>query len=174
MAHHTLAFRHLSPLVWSATTRSFFWILSFLLCSTELYRARSHTVLCPRNMNLNAPLSESLSIFPAPGRAQRSVLIQTRPPRENCSIFFAIIDTDDPAQHPTRAPCRPYAKYIGVFHNHARQTNDVSRPTVTFIFESFSAFKRTKKVYYNGTTHELSLILQQKKPFSSQTLTRTK
>ena len=46
--------------------------------------------------------------FPAPGRAQRSVLIQTRPPRENCHFFFAIIDTDDPAQHPTRAPCPPY------------------------------------------------------------------
>ena len=46
---------------------------------------------------------------------------------------------------------------IGVFHNHARQTNDVSRPTVTFIFESFSAFKRTKKVYHSASTHELSL-----------------
>ena len=74
-----------------------------------------------------------------------------------------------------RVPLAAHATVdIGVFHNHARQTNDVSRPTVTFIFESFSAFKRTKKVYYNGTAHELSLILQQKKPFSSQTLTRTK
>ena len=61
---------------------------------------------------------------------------------------------------PLAPPTPPDSLY---FHNHARQTNDVSRPTVTFIFESFSAFKRTKKVYYNGTAHELSLILQQKK-----------
>ena len=88
--------------------------------STELYHSGSETVLCPNNMNseFSAHLSEHL--FCAMARAA-CVLIQTRPPRENCSIFFAIIDTDDPAQHPTRAPCRPYAKYVGVFHNHARQ-----------------------------------------------------
>ena len=57
-----------------------------------------------------------------------------------------------------RVPLAAHATVdIGVFHNHARQTNDVSRPTVTFIFESFSAFKKTKKVYHSASTHELSL-----------------
>ena len=96
--------------------------------STELYHSGSETVLCPNNMNSEFSAHLSEHVFCAMARAA-CVLIQTRPPRENCSIFFAIIDTDDPAQHPTRAPCRPYAKYVGVFHNYARQIFNVPIPT---------------------------------------------